>query len=50
MKIYKYHPETLEYLGEKNARKDPLEPDKYLIPANSTTVKPMNAGANEVAI
>lgn len=45
MKIYHYHKETKEYLGQSNANLDPLETKRtgkkvYAVPANSTLSKP----------
>lgn len=49
MKIYHYHPDTGEFVGASEARKDPLEKDRYLIPANATEVAPPDVGKNQVA-
>ena len=43
MNIFNYHAETGEYHGSHSARVDPKEDDRYLIPANSTTVAPPSA-------
>lgn len=40
MKIYNYHPETLELVGESVADIDPLQADNWLIPAHATNEKP----------
>ena len=38
MNIYNYDPVTKEFLSVEEADKSPLEPDVYLLPANSTTI------------
>jgi hypothetical protein len=43
MKIYNYHPDTYEYLGEGVADPDPLDPGNWLIPGNSVTFPPPDA-------
>ena len=45
LKIYLYDEKTKEYMSEGNAQLDPLETQKaeedvFIMPANSTTVKP----------
>lgn len=40
MKIYNYHPETLELVGESVADSDPLDAANFLIPAHATETKP----------
>ena len=41
MKIYNYNKETGEFLSESEAKKNPLEKDKYLIPKNATKDAPL---------
>lgn len=38
--IHNYHPETGEFVHTSNARQNPLEPDKVLVPQHATTLKP----------
>lgn len=40
MKIYNYHPDTLELVGESVADNDPLDAANFLIPAHATETKP----------
>ena len=39
-KIYNYHPDTKEYLGESIPRQDPKDPESYLIPAHAAEEAP----------
>lgn len=50
MKIYHYHHETNEYLGEGLADKDPMVADNWLIPAHATKVKPPKTDKNQSAV
>ena len=46
MKIYNYHPTNFEFTGAVEARNDPLDSSKFLLPAQSTTIKPSDAHDN----
>ena len=56
MKVYHYHPETTEYLGETGgASLDPLETkvqgkEVFLLPAYATFELPLDAKKNEKAV
>jgi len=39
-KVYHYHPDTKEFLGESVPRKDPKDPESYLIPAYAVEETP----------
>jgi hypothetical protein len=43
MKVYHYDEKTGELLGDGDARPDPMEPGRWLIPAFATTVAPPEA-------
>jgi hypothetical protein len=49
MKVYNYNPDNKVYTYEEEADPDPLIPDRWLIPANATTIKPPNTEENWVA-
>jgi len=42
MNIYNYNKQTKEFIFENTARENPLEKGKFLIPADSTTVSPLD--------
>lgn len=48
MKIYNYDATTGELLGESEARPDPMEPGRWLVPAYATTVTPPEAQAGQM--
>lgn len=50
MEIYHYHPETGEHLGTGQAREDPEETGKHLIPANATTTVPPDTISGQVRV
>jgi hypothetical protein len=50
VKIYNYHPQTHEFLSDRDARPDPVVPNEFEIPAHATPIAPPQAGTNEVAI
>lgn len=50
MIIYNYSPLTLEFIGQNEARPNPLENDKYLIPANATEITPPAITENQTAV
>lgn len=47
MKIFHFDELTGELLGEGEARPDPMEPGRFLIPAWATTVEPPQAQAGK---
>ncbi|WP_246882696.1 phage tail assembly chaperone [Pseudomonas sp. MWU349] len=48
--IYHAHPETGEFLGEGEARLDPIEDSFLLIPAHATQAKPPAASGHQAAV
>lgn len=48
MKIYNYHPDTGELVGESVADESPLELDQYLIPAFATHIEPPQSQINKI--
>lgn len=49
MIIYDYDRITSEYIGQREARTDPLNPSEYLIPKYATDQKPLDPKAGNVA-
>lgn len=49
MQIHHYDQEMGAYLGSSPAELDPLDPTRWLMPAQSTTKAPMSAGPGEFA-
>ena len=50
MDIYHIHPDTGEFKGQGTARPNPFQVVEFLIPANTTTIVPPAASANQVAV
>jgi len=50
MKIYHYSKQTNEFIASSDAREDPLEKGSFLIPANSTKIKPPPVPQGKVAV
>jgi hypothetical protein len=50
MIVYNYLAGTGEYTGQEHADADPLQPGKFLVPANSTPSEPPEAGERECAV
>jgi len=48
--VYCYDADSLEYTGKDIADTSPLDPDEFLIPANSTAVKPPEAKKGKVLV
>ena len=48
--IYHYHPVTGEYVGASHAIQDPVEPTRFLMPADTTDQMPPATNDNQVAI
>lgn len=50
MKIYHYSKDNGEFIFKTNSRKDPMEKDKYLLPAFATFSKPPQTQEGEKAV
>ena len=50
MIIYHYHPEYNHFVGQDDADPSPLEPGKYLIPANATKIAPPECENGQIQI
>jgi hypothetical protein len=50
MKVYHYKADTKEFIGAGEARQDPKDKSRFLIPANATIEEPPSVSKNEVAI
>lgn len=50
MNIYHYSAQTGEYKKTTKARPDPMEPGKFLVPANATSIAPPALSDNEAAV
>jgi hypothetical protein len=50
MNVYNYHPVTKEFLSQDIADPDPITPNRWLIPANSTAIEPPELGENQITL
>lgn len=50
MKVYNYNGDTKEYIGFSYAQENPKRPGEFLMPANATTVAPVDCSADETVI
>lgn len=48
--VYLYDPVTGEAIGTYDAQENPLEEGEYIFPEHSTPIKPLAAGADQVAV
>jgi len=49
-KIWRFDPQTKEFLKEDNAKESPMEPGVFLVPANATDIKPPKKKSDETLI